>query len=282
MAPKEEAAKRNAETGRGEAAPVWQAFPWERQPGETAEAYRAFVLYRSQDPRTRSFRALAPLCSHTLAVRWAKRWRWVTRTVEHEAWSTANQAELSETGRLHLRVRSVRLSSALMNAAEQSAAKLSETKPDASDVVALAEAGVRLGRVALDMPPDGPVARADSGSTGLSVSFGSAVPWLAAFAPAKQNETQPNGSERNEVVLSGEQVLDATPPIAGRKRLVTQVRDCQPDNVLSVDSAARESERAKPVQIPPGKTIEIAPPDPEKPYRRCRKHGNSCRRGGHN
>ena len=251
-----------------------ETFPWERLPNESPQAYRAFTLYRTMDAKTRSFAKLAPLCSHTLAVRWAARFRWVTRTAEWEAWTVLNQAELSEAGRLRFRADSLDFARVALNKAKRSAAQLNETKASVGDVVALAELATKTGRVALDLPPDGPVRASAPDSTGLSVSFGSAVPWLAAFAPS--------GAKPSEVLGNGEKVLDETPGVSGRKRLVHRIADSQPDNVLAADSASREAERAKPPQIPIEETIKIAPPDPVKPYRRCKKHGNQCRRGGHN
>jgi hypothetical protein len=273
MAPETETENRS-----GAAKP--QTLPWDRQPGESAEAFRAFLLYRDQDPKTRSMRALDPLVSHTLGVRWAKRWRWVSRVAEWAAMLQLNQADLNEATRIKLRSASVRFALSSLAKAER---KVNETEPSKlsiEEALSLAKDGVKLGRQALDLA-DGPRPGADS--TGLSVSLPS-VPWLAAFVPqTKPNEPQ---TQQNEIVVhTGEQVLDETPRIPARKRLVNRVADYKPDDLQAPPDGTGDvkSERAKPGTISSKEAaLEVAPPNKEHPYRRCKKHGNACRRGGHN
>lgn len=299
MAPDTETEKRNdAEIGRS---PTPEAFPWERLPGESAQAYRAFSLYRALDPKIRAYDKVG---DHSLMRRWANRFRWATRVAEWEAFIAMNQADLNEAGRLQFRSRSLSFASRSLAKAERSVTQLNETKLSVEDVNSLASEAVRIGRVALDLPPDGPVRQLTGESTGLSVSLPS-VPWLAAFIPQNQTQTQPNETKPNEVVPSGEQVLDETPPIPGRKlpgnparkRLVNRVLDYKPDDLAAPPSNSQtvkshlyklevevsKSHLAKQGEISPKETaLEVAPPNKEHPYRRCKKHGNSCRRGGHN
>jgi hypothetical protein len=280
MAPETETRKDN---GTGAKPPVQEAFPWERLPGESAEAFRAFTLYRTADPKTRSYDKVG---DHSLMRRWANRFRWATRVAEWEAWLVLNQAELNEAGRLRFRTEQLSFARSSLAKAQRSVEKLDETKQDVESIVELATFAVRTGRVALDLPPDGPVRQGSNGDVGLTVSLPS-VPWLAAFVP----QTKPNELKQNEteiVVQSGEQVLDETPPIRGRKRLVQSVRDSLPDDLQAaptVESSNVKSERAKPGTISSKKEDDptfVAPPNREHPYRRCKKHGNACRRGGHN
>lgn len=55
--------------------------PWERQPGESAKAYAAFVAYRDAGA-TRSIRKTAAAVKRTrqLLERWSADWGWVHRT----------------------------------------------------------------------------------------------------------------------------------------------------------------------------------------------------------
>src|SRR5438874_6587799 len=54
--------------------------PWERQPGESAEAFEAFKLYRDGGPK-RSRRKVAERLSKSQALmsRWQSRYRWRER-----------------------------------------------------------------------------------------------------------------------------------------------------------------------------------------------------------
>lgn len=57
--------------------------PWERQDGESAQAYAAFACYRDMDPAVRSHKAVSEKLkkSETLIGRWSSpaRWRWTER-----------------------------------------------------------------------------------------------------------------------------------------------------------------------------------------------------------
>jgi hypothetical protein len=236
--------------GQSREAASTAAFLWERQPRETGEAYRAYVLYRSQDPKTRSLDKCG--VGHTMARRWARKWRWVTRIVEWEAWLVASQAELNETGQMRLRAAQLNFANRALAKAAMAveAAKPSETTIE--EAVQLAESGTKLGRQAVGLD----VQRSESGAPGVSVSFGFAVPWLNG---KKQNE-----SETKLLVQSGEQVLGETPAIAGRTRLIHRVLDCPPDkgSPVSAESPITESaqiieapklEAAKPPQVSPQK-----------------------------
>ena len=67
--------------------------PWERQPGESEEAYYAFTLYRDMPPRERSMRKVAdlfygrkPASGRRRSIpgtirRWADRFAWVERVL---------------------------------------------------------------------------------------------------------------------------------------------------------------------------------------------------------
>ena len=72
---------------------VTSAAPWERQPGESPKAYRAFCIYRDMPPEFRSLRAVADryyggagggTVTKRLRVpgqiqKWSIQWRWVER-----------------------------------------------------------------------------------------------------------------------------------------------------------------------------------------------------------
>lgn len=61
---------------------------WERQQGESAKAYDAFIRYRSMDVQIRSIRRLGAEMGrkdNKILFQWSRRWRWVERV---KAWDS--------------------------------------------------------------------------------------------------------------------------------------------------------------------------------------------------
>lgn len=72
--------------------------PWERQPGETSEAYQAFKLYRDMGVK-RSNAKVAKECGKNVSLisRWSSRWHWVRRIEMYDIeQDRLYQAELGE------------------------------------------------------------------------------------------------------------------------------------------------------------------------------------------
>lgn len=68
--------------------------PWERQPGESRQAFRAFSLFlAAEPPRTLPSVARAYAASLPLIKRWSQHWRWAER---EEAWSRRVQQERTD------------------------------------------------------------------------------------------------------------------------------------------------------------------------------------------
>lgn len=65
--------------------PKWTDKPWERQHGESTQAYEAFVAYRDMETK-RSLRAVGQQLgkSKTLIERWNKAWNWQERVRAYE------------------------------------------------------------------------------------------------------------------------------------------------------------------------------------------------------
>lgn len=206
-----------------------QAFPsnepqaWERQPGESIQAYARFVAYRNTPPSERSMRKLG--ISAQLAFRWAKRWHWTKRATVYDDWQLELGDGLATTAQLGHRLAVVRLGSAFIR---QATAKVSEVKLSSiDDLVNLAKAGVAIERQGLGLT-DGdstPASRAPVAQ--VAVSFGSAPPWLAGQGQAGQNEAKLIEAKVNEpVVPYGEQVIARPPLIGGRARLAERKVNC--------------------------------------------------------
>src|SRR4051812_29284822 len=62
---------------------------WERQPGETQKAYRAFQIYRDMGQGNRSVRRLAKQLghgAHTTCGLWQSKFDWVARCDTYDNW----------------------------------------------------------------------------------------------------------------------------------------------------------------------------------------------------
>lgn len=60
--------------------PKWTDKPWERQKGESAQAYEAFVTYRDMGPERSVTRVSQSLNkSRGLIGRWSSQWNWTER-----------------------------------------------------------------------------------------------------------------------------------------------------------------------------------------------------------
>lgn len=178
-------------------------LPWERQPGETADAFRAFCLYLFADPKTRAYDKLPH--DHGTIRRWSKRWRWTTRIAEWEAWVVQSEGQLSETGRRRLKLAQAEFGHAGLAKAAAAVAKLDESKLSVEDVTLLATTASDLGRAGLGLVG---LPSAAPSAAGVSVSF--APVWLQQ--KAEQNET------KQIVVDVGEKVLAETPSGAASAR----------------------------------------------------------------
>lgn len=207
-----------------------QAFPWERQDGESIQAYARFVAYRNTPPSERSMRKLG--ISAQLAFRWAKRWKWTKRASCYDDWQLQLGDGLAATAQLGHRLAVVRLGSAFVRQAHR---KLEEVKlSSVDDLVNLAANGTKLARQAFGLTDGQGDTRADRAPVAqVAVSFGSAPPWLARPLTPELTEGKLNEGEakQNEVLVQcGEQVIARPPAILPRARLAERKVNCPRGN----------------------------------------------------
>jgi len=217
------------------------SFPWERQDGESVQAFARFLVYRDTEPTDRSLRKVEETCgiSGTLVSRWSKKWSWVKRAVAYDSWKLELSDELGKHGALVHRRKLVRFGSASLDRALNSLNKMKVESVD--DVVALAEAGDQLARRALNLTE--PTAK---GGPATVVQVG--VAWPGQGGPAWANRIEPNvtqplieqkpnetKSERNIVVSCGEQVIAEGVGTAARTRVTPSG---SPDKPNCVDATA--------------------------------------------
>ena len=131
--------------------------PWDRQPGETSKAYRAFALYRDkQADRTFEFVARELRCSGANIRRWAKQWDWTGRVRAYDILVDRIELDALSRDRLAMRERMARQGIDMQAAAAEGLSELQrlikrKTRPlrlSAADIARLAEVGGKLERYA--------------------------------------------------------------------------------------------------------------------------------------
>jgi hypothetical protein len=127
--------------------------PWDRRPGESAKAYRAFTLYRDmQADRTFESVARELRCSGTNARRFAKRWDWAQRVRAYDIHVDRIQLDALSRDRVEMKKRMARQGIDMQTAAADGLSELMrKTGPrglSASDIAKLAEVGSKLERYA--------------------------------------------------------------------------------------------------------------------------------------
>jgi hypothetical protein len=131
--------------------------PWDRRPGESAKAYRAFTLYRDKQA-DRTFESVASVlqCSGTNIRRWAKRWDWTHRVRAYDIHVDRIELDALSRDRLAMKKRMARQGVEMQTAAADGLSELlrlikRKKRPlrlSASDIAKLAEVGSKLERYA--------------------------------------------------------------------------------------------------------------------------------------
>jgi hypothetical protein len=130
---------------------------WDRRPGESAKAYRAFALYRDkQADRTFEFVARELQCSGTNVRRWAKRWDWTRRVRAYDIHVDRIELEALTRERLAMKKRMAKQGVNMQVVAAEGLAELQRLIDDEKstlrltpgDIARLAEVGGKLERYA--------------------------------------------------------------------------------------------------------------------------------------
>jgi hypothetical protein len=131
--------------------------PWDRQPGETSKAYRAFALYRDmQADRTFESVARELRCSGANIRRFSKRWDWAHRVRAYDIHVDRIELDALSRERLAMKKRMARQGIDMQTAAAEGLSELlrlikRKKRPlrlSASDIARLAEIGGKLERYA--------------------------------------------------------------------------------------------------------------------------------------
>jgi hypothetical protein len=133
-----------------------ERFPWDRQPGESAKAFDAFVRFRDMGPR-RMLRdvALGLHCSGANVRRWAARWFWHNRVAAFEEHLDRQTQEELRRGRIEMAERQIKAGIAAQDLAEHGLVELNERlkngqqlrlKPN--EIARLLQVGAEMERIA--------------------------------------------------------------------------------------------------------------------------------------
>jgi hypothetical protein len=137
--------------------PQAEEKPWDRQPGESAKAYRAFTIYRDkQADRTFEFVAGVLHCSGANIRRWGKQWDWAGRVRTHDVYRDRIEQDALSRERITMKKRMAQQGIDMQAAAADGLAELlrlinRKKRPlrlSASDIARLAEVGGKLERYA--------------------------------------------------------------------------------------------------------------------------------------
>lgn len=131
-------------------------LPWERLPGETPKAWRAFCIYRDMGPTRTIMRTVQALGLRAGAARrlqeWSSRYRWAERVAAYDAWLDAQQRAEREAAVREMARRHAELAMALL---ERVRARVDTLRPEEltpSEVARWLEVAARLERLSRGEP----------------------------------------------------------------------------------------------------------------------------------
>lgn len=122
---------------------------WERQPGESSQAFEAFVTYRDMGAQ-RSIRSAASRLgkSHKLLERWSARFKWGDRAAAFDAHMDSIAVMAQEGARREMAERQAKIGMDMQELAAQSLDGLAAGGLTVNEVVRMMETGVKIERAA--------------------------------------------------------------------------------------------------------------------------------------
>lgn len=121
---------------------------WARYPGETSHAYALFCKFRDTPVKDRRITMFG-----SYGGKLANRFKWRERLKSYEAHLAELKEQLNERAALEFHAKTIDLGTSFIDKAKKCLPQVIANKAD--DVVNLAETGLRIGRIALGLSPDG-------------------------------------------------------------------------------------------------------------------------------
>lgn len=161
--------------------------PWERQPGESMKAFKAFTIYRDLGPLERSqekVKEALERSSRTMISDWSVKFNWTKRV---EAWDD-EQDRIIRADHLkeikEMRKRHAKLAHDMLDKAEKALEKISDEEISAKEIGQLVDIASKLERISLG----------DSGDVIETRDGGEAISPVTFYMPSNSRE-QEEGEE---------------------------------------------------------------------------------------
>lgn len=157
--------------------------PWERQPGESMKAFKAFTIYRDLGPLERSqekVKEALERSSRTMISDWSVKFNWKKRV---EAWDD-EQDRIIRADHLkeikEMRKRHAKLANDMLTKAEKALEKISDEEISAKEIGQLVDIASKLERISLG----------DSGDVIETRDGGEAISPVTFYMPSNSRDQE--------------------------------------------------------------------------------------------
>lgn len=122
--------------------------PWDRQPGESRQAFEAFNCYLMMGEE-RSLRAVAQQLgkSKTLMDRWSSKYKWVYRSDEYDNHLYKQELKANRKALKDMRTRHTKTATLMQTKALEALSKLDTKEISAKDIVSMLSKAIELERM---------------------------------------------------------------------------------------------------------------------------------------
>jgi hypothetical protein len=129
--------------------------PWERQIGESRQAFQAFAIYRDMGP-ARSLQKVAQQLSKSLALmkRWSEKWSWVARAAAWDAELDRKTREAQEKARAEMAERHAQEAMMLQKKGLELLKQLDPNSASWNEAIKLVTEGAKLERLVRGEPTE--------------------------------------------------------------------------------------------------------------------------------
>ncbi len=150
--------------------------PWDRQPGESKQAFEAFNCYLMMGTE-RSLRNVAEKLgkSRALMDRWSSRYKWVSRSDEYDNYLYKQELKANRKAVKDMRTRHTKTAAMMQSKALEALSKLNTEEISAKDIVSMLSKAIELERMSrIESIEDNPARSEETGHVSLADSIASA------------------------------------------------------------------------------------------------------------
>ena len=152
-------------------AKTFEAEPWERQPGESAKAFEAFVIYRDMGVDRSARRVAIQLSkSNTLIHRWSKDNKWIERVAAWDSEQDRIRREEQRKEIAKMRARHTKLAQSMLLKAAEALKRLDPDEMQSNNITRMIDVATQLERLSRGDTTDSIEIR-DGGKSEPAVTF---------------------------------------------------------------------------------------------------------------